>query len=113
MISLASEFQIYFKMICLPIFIFVSGWVCGRALAAQQGITMQDKIDAMDDLMLQENAFTDTISPCDIFTGRSNISLLPGTGEQTTAEWVRLIFHDFITADVEAGTGCVTFGALS
>lgn len=99
----------YFKMIFLPVVVFVSAWVCGQALAAQQGITMQDKIDAMDELLLTENAFTDVISPCDIFTGRSNISLLPGTGEQTSAEWVRMIFHDFITADVEAGTGYDTF----
>jgi hypothetical protein len=66
---------------------------------------MQDKIDTMDDLMLTEVAFDLVISPCDIFTGRSNISLLPGTGERTSAEWVRMVFHDFVTADGEAGTG--------
>jgi hypothetical protein len=94
-------------MFSLPIFVFISGWMRGHAFASQQGITLQDKIDAMDDLMLQELAFDLAVSPCDIFTGRSNISLLPGTGEQTSAEWVRIVFHDFVTADVDAGTGYI------
>jgi hypothetical protein len=93
------------KMFLFHLFVFASGWICGKTFAAQQGITMQDKIDAMDDLMLEESTFDLAVSPCDVFTGPSNPLLQPGTGEQTSAEWVRMIFHDFVTADVEAGTG--------
>ncbi|CAF9932560.1 hypothetical protein IMSHALPRED_008917 [Imshaugia aleurites] len=46
-----------------------------------------------------------TITPCtnyvDSTTGLNNNTL----GRQTTAQWIRTAFHDFVTADVAAGTG--------
>lgn len=41
-----------------------------------------------------------SVNPCSFFrTGN------PNSGEQTSAEWVRIVFHDAITADLVAGTG--------
>jgi hypothetical protein len=61
-------------------------------------------------LVEQALAFTVPISPCNKFVDEVDSlppSAPPNTGEQSSAEWVRLIFHDFITADVAAGTGYV------
>ncbi|KAH8881976.1 heme peroxidase [Thozetella sp. PMI_491] len=59
-------------------------------------------------LVEQALPFTQPINPCSTFIDEIDSS--PGsvplnTGEQSSAEWVRLIFHDFITADIATGTG--------
>jgi hypothetical protein len=49
----------------------------------------------------QNHLIAATVNPCTAFAGS------PALGEQSSAEWVRIVFHDFITADVAAGTGFV------
>jgi hypothetical protein len=71
------------------------------------GVSLTEKWEHMERLMLEEGNLKTAISSCDTFLGDSKG---PKTGHQTTAEWLRLVFHDAVTADVAAGTGFV-FGA--
>jgi hypothetical protein len=64
-----------------------------------RGISLRDKVYAVEDLFTVEGTVDFPVNPCTVFLGPQN------TGELTSAEWVRIIFHDFITADVAAGTG--------
>jgi hypothetical protein len=54
----------------------------------------------------QNHLIAATVNPCTAFAGS------PALGEQSSAEWVRIVFHDFITADVAAGTGFVSLPLL-
>jgi hypothetical protein len=72
----------------------------------QYGISLYDKMEVMERILLspitsQNHLIAATVNPCTAFAGS------PALGEQSSAEWVRIIFHDFITADVAAGTGFV------
>jgi hypothetical protein len=82
-----------------------------RVHAARRGIALAERVDAMEYILVEQAlAFTVPISPCNKFVDEVDSlppSAPPNTGEQSSAEWVRLIFHDFITADVAAGTGYV------
>ena len=50
--------------------------------------------------MLNEGLLLAPLVPCG--------TVLPlNSGEQTAAEWARIVFHDFVTANVAAGTGYV------
>ena len=79
--------------------------------AAHRGITIAERVDAMEYTLVEEALlFTGPINPCSTFINEidSTPATAPlNTGHQTSAEWVRLIFHDFITADIAAGTGYV------
>jgi hypothetical protein len=68
---------------------------------AQRGISLRDKMYSIEGKLVGETDVLAAVTPCSFFLGDAN------TGEQTSAEWIRLIFHDFITADVAAGTGYV------
>ena len=73
----------------------------GQTLDAN-GISLAEKIEAMELRLLSPGSIDFGVSPC------SNLLLdNPAKGEQTAAEWVRIIFHDSITADISAGTGLV------
>lgn len=49
------------------------------------------------------DGFLDAVTPCGGYVGfADNITI---RGEQTAAQWIRLAFHDFVTANVSAGTG--------
>jgi len=77
--------------------------ILSGVLAAPRGITMQDRVDAVEDILVSQSTnILAAINPCSVFTG---VFGPQEDGEQTSAEWVRLVFHDFITADVKAGTG--------
>jgi hypothetical protein len=66
----------------------------------QYGISLYDKLEAMERLMLAQAGVDVSVNPCSFFrTGNLN------SGEQTSAEWVRIVFHDSITANLVAGTG--------
>jgi hypothetical protein len=82
-----------------------------RVHAARRGIALAERVDAMEYILVEQALpFTVPISPCNNFVDEVDSlppSAPPNTGEQSSAEWVRLIFHDFITADVAAGTGYV------
>ena len=65
------------------------------------GVTMQEKMEGMDKVLV-ESQVASIITPCSVFaTGRFT------AGEQSSAEWVHIVFHDAITADFEEGTGYV------
>jgi hypothetical protein len=80
-----------------------------RVHAGHRGITLAERVDAMEFVLVEQALpFTQPINPCSTFIDEIDSS--PGsiplnTGEQSSAEWVRLIFHDFITADIATGTG--------
>jgi hypothetical protein len=82
-----------------------------RVHAAHRGITLAEIVDAMEFVLVEQDLpFTIPINPCSTFVDEIDSS--PGsvplnTGQQTSAEWVRIIFHDFITANIAAGTGYV------
>jgi hypothetical protein len=82
-----------------------------RVHAARRGISLAERVDAMEYILVEQAlAFTALINPCNTFVDEVDSlppSVPPNTGEQTSAAWVRIIFHDFITADVAAGTGYV------
>lgn len=75
--------------------------VVWTAVADRNGFTTRDMMEEMDRLMV-ETGFMSVINPC---STPPVASITNFTGEQNTAQWVRLAFHDAITADVTAGTG--------
>lgn len=46
------------------------------------------------------SGFADAITPCSNYVSGSQI-----LGRETAAQWLRVSFHDFVTANVTAGTG--------
>jgi len=82
-----------------------------RVHAARRGIALSERVDAMEFILVEQaSPFTTPIIPCNHFIDEVDSlppSEPPNTGEQSSAEWVRLIFHDFVTADIAAGTGYV------
>lgn len=47
-----------------------------------------------------------TITPCSNYVSESGSSgNAQDQGEQTTAEWIRIVFHDIITGDLTSGLG--------
>lgn len=48
------------------------------------------------------SGFADAITPCSNY-----VSGLPTAGRETAAQWLRVAFHDFVTARVDEGTGGV------
>lgn len=63
------------------------------------GITLYEKIEAMERQILQPFTLNSLVSPCSVNFGDS-----PNRGQQTSAEWVRIVFHDVITKGI-AGPG--------
>ena len=50
--------------------------------------------------------FSSAITPCDRYVTQTGTAALT-SGRTTAAQWMRVMFHDFITANVTAGTGGV------
>ncbi|MCJ1307576.1 hypothetical protein MMC25_001223 [Agyrium rufum] len=44
--------------------------------------------------------FSTAITPCSLY-----FSGAPNLGRETAAQWLRVAFHDFVTADIASGTG--------
>ncbi|KAF4637778.1 hypothetical protein G7Y89_g297 [Cudoniella acicularis] len=63
------------------------------------GITQYEKIEAIERQILNPFTLVSVVSPCSV-----NFDDDPARGEQTSAEWVRIVFHDMITANA-AGPG--------
>jgi hypothetical protein len=73
----------------------------GQTLDAN-GVSLAEKAESLELRLLTPGTIDAGVSPC------SNIlNDDPGKGEQTAAEWTRIIFHDSITADISTGTGQV------
>lgn len=77
----------------------------GLASATLDGIDVRDMIEEMEHIMVDNfgtnsDGFINAVTPClNYATGSAD------QGEQSSAEWVRVIFHDFVTANTAAGTG--------
>jgi magnesium-transporting ATPase (P-type) len=63
------------------------------------GITLDEKKQALEREMLNPFTLTSVVRPCSI-----NFNDNPARGQQTSAEWLRIVFHDMITANL-AGPG--------
>jgi hypothetical protein len=50
--------------------------------------------------------FSSAITPCTRYVTQTGSAAL-NSGRTTAAQWMRVLFHDFITANVNAGTGGV------
>lgn len=80
--------------------------LAGSASAILDGIDARDVYEEMEHVLVDNSGtnfdgFIGAVSPCsNYFQDRTGIE-----GEQSSAQWVRLVFHDFVTADVAAGTG--------
>ncbi|KAJ7726756.1 heme peroxidase [Mycena metata] len=62
-------------------------------------------IDELEHLLVDTDGFNDAgfqkaITPCSNYFSGSQL-----LGRETAAQWIRVAFHDFATADVKAGTG--------
>ncbi|KAJ7155090.1 heme peroxidase [Mycena filopes] len=62
-------------------------------------------MDELEHLLVDTDGFNDAgfqkaITPCTNYVSGSQL-----LGRETAAQWVRVAFHDFATADVQAGTG--------
>lgn len=66
------------------------------------GVSLADKVLQMERMILTPQELLFDVTPCSLLAFAN-----PASGEQTSAEWVRILFHDFITANVTAGTGSV------
>jgi len=66
----------------------------------ENGISLYDKLEQMERNLLQFQGLETSVNPCKFFqTGN------PNSGQQTSAEWIRIVFHDAITHDKASGTG--------
>jgi len=66
----------------------------------ENGVSLADKTLHFERLILNPFGLNSIVEPCSkLFDGD------PKSGETTSAEWVRIVFHDFATADVAAGKG--------
>lgn len=64
------------------------------------GVSLAEKVEAMELRLLEPGSIDFGVSPC------SNLLLdNPDKGEQTAAQWTRIIFHDAITHDITTGLG--------
>jgi hypothetical protein len=50
--------------------------------------------------------FSSAITPCTNYVTQTGVAAI-NSGRTTAAQWMRVLFHEFITANVSAGTGGV------
>ncbi|KAH6709093.1 heme peroxidase [Leptodontidium sp. MPI-SDFR-AT-0119] len=72
------------------------------------GVERQASIDELEHFLVDNGGynsvpFASAVSPCAKYSGFAAGG--SNQGEQTSAQWVRFAFHDFVTADLSAGTG--------
>ena len=82
-------------------FLLLRQAAAGAAVRDVNGVTLAEKMEGMDKVLV-ESQVPALVSPCGVFSSGSAI-----LGEQTSAEWMRVVFHDVITANVQQGTGFV------
>lgn len=63
------------------------------------GITLYEKVEALERQLLDPATLNSLVTPCSVNFGDN-----PFRGQQTSAEWVRIVFHDVITKGI-AGPG--------
>jgi len=69
------------------------------------GISLDEKVLAIERLMLTPGTIDFQVAPCGFLLNGPPADSPDFPGDQTAAQWVRTVFHDFITADVATGTG--------
>jgi len=97
-------------MMLLPIFVtlLLQFTLLIRCDAVDQyGVSLYDRLEAMERFLLNTDNVVVSVNPCSFFRTVSPIGS-PNSGEQTSAEWVRIVFHDAVTANVAAGTGSIS-----
>ncbi|KAJ6509857.1 heme peroxidase [Mycena vulgaris] len=81
-------------------------FVAGRPLCAVATTTwLNHVVDELEHLLVDTDGFNDAgfqkaITPCTNYVSGSQL-----LGRETAGQWIRVAFHDFATADVDAGTG--------
>jgi hypothetical protein len=76
--------------------------------AQVDGIDLQDLIEEIEHVLV-DNAgmnsvpFVSVVSPCKNYAGFAPDPV--NRGEQTSAQWIRFAFHDFVTHNKATGTG--------
>jgi hypothetical protein len=63
------------------------------------GVSLFDKIEAIERQLLNPQVLNSLVVPCSL-----NAQADPHEGQQTSAEWTRIVFHDVITKGI-AGAG--------
>ncbi|KAG9236919.1 putative L-ascorbate peroxidase 6 [Amylocarpus encephaloides] len=83
----------------LPLFIAlltqIQG-ICGQSVD-KNGVTILEKIEEVERQMLNVFTLVSVVAPCNKISAPEN----PHSGQQTSAEWVRIVFHDTITKNIE------------
>jgi hypothetical protein len=93
-----------FILILFILFLQLQG-LTGQALDAN-GISLDEKVLAVERLFLSGGTIIFPVTPCYfILGGPPSPDATTIMGDQTSAQWVRTVFHDFITANATAGTG--------
>jgi hypothetical protein len=93
------------SFIALPVFLSLFLNAARPVYGDINGIAARDIYEAIEHILVDNKGFNsdglvNAISPCSNYiNGNDN------NGEQSTAQWVRVAFHDIATADVAAGTG--------
>ncbi|TVY22534.1 WSC domain-containing protein [Lachnellula hyalina] len=87
----------------LPLLMFSTG-----SFSQLNGIDMRDRMEEMEHIWVDNNGantdgFVGAVSPCSNYVGPNG----QNRGEQSSAQWVRFVFHDSVTANLAAGTGGV------
>jgi hypothetical protein len=78
-----------------------------RGLNAQStvdanGISLDQKILNTERMILTPQELGSVVSNCTLFAFAN-----PNQGEESSAEWIRIVFHDFVTHNVTTGKGSV------
>ncbi|KAF3012589.1 hypothetical protein E8E14_005591 [Neopestalotiopsis sp. 37M] len=86
----------------------VAQLLLGSASAYYNGIDPRDIYEEMEHVLVDNggtnsDGFVNAVTPCSNYVGFASGG--SKRGEQSSAQWVRLAFHDAITADIAAGTG--------
>jgi hypothetical protein len=95
-------------MISTSTFSLVSLVLAGLVKCQINGIDIRDMYEEIEHILVDNDgtnndAFINAVTPCSNYVG-----FQPGgssQGEQSSAQWVRIVFHDMVTADLSAGIG--------
>jgi hypothetical protein len=73
------------------------------------GVSLDEKILAIERLLLTPGTIMFPVTPCSFMLNGTQQTIPAQNGcDQTAAQWVRTVFHDFITANTAAGTRWAT-----
>ncbi|KUJ07877.1 heme peroxidase [Mollisia scopiformis] len=80
----------------------------GIVNAQTNGISLRDKMEEMehiwvDNAGINSDGFVNAVTPCSNYVGFASDAT--DRGEQSSAQWVRVAFHDFVTGNLSTGLG--------